>query len=165
CQSRQIDQDGAALVPDYLDYVADFDASRWTEPFVASLEEELARGLAVKNTIPNVSAVLFRRETLAAVLDEHLEEILGFRVAGDWQTYLRVLERGDLAFQPQSNNLHRRHAASVTTGTDARQHFEEVQRVQRWVEARHPLDAATRAAARRYLEFLAAYLGLAPGEA
>lgn len=164
-QSRQIDERGAVLAPDYLDYVADFDAARWRAPFVAALDEELRRGLAVKNTVPNVSAVLFRRGALLEVLEQHLEEIAAFRVAGDWQAYLRLLEKGEIAFRPEALNLHRRHAAGVTLGGDAQRHFDEVRRVQQWIQARHGLDAGTRAAAERYLEFLAGYLGIARSEA
>jgi hypothetical protein len=161
CQSRQIDQHGATLEPDYLDYVAEFDATRWEQPYVATVEEELRHGLAVKNTIPNVSAALFRRGVLAEVLEQHLDEIVAFRVAGDWQAYLRVLENGAIAFEPKPLNLHRRHAGGVTIGGDARRHVDEVRRVQQWVQSRHGLDAGTRDAARQYLDFLAGHLGLA----
>jgi GT2 family glycosyltransferase len=163
-QSRQIDPKGATLEPDYLDYVADFDASRWQAPYVASLEQELRHGLAVKNTIPNVSAVLFRRAALATVLEQHLDEIAAFRVAGDWQAYVRVLELGHLAFEPAALNLHRRHRTSVTHGGDARKHLDEVRRVQEWIRSRHGLDAHSRESAGRYLEFLAGHLGVAAQE-
>jgi hypothetical protein len=165
CQSRQIDADGETIEPDYLGYVADFGAARWQRPFVAELGEELQHGLAVKNTIPNVSAVLFRRTALAQMLAQHLEEIAACRVAGDWLAYLRVLERGALAFNPEVLNRHRRHRAGVTLGGDARRHYEEVARVQALAASRYEVDAATRAQAQRYLEFLAGYLGLAAREA
>jgi glycosyltransferase involved in cell wall biosynthesis len=160
-QSRQIDPKGETLEPDYLDYVSDFDASRWEAPYFASLDQELRHGLAVKNTIPNVSAVLFRRSALASVLEQHLDEIAAFRVAGDWQVYVRVLELGHLAFEPDVLNLHRRHRGSVTLGGDSRRHLEEVRRVQEWIRSRHRLDAHARESAARYLDFLAGHLGVA----
>jgi glycosyltransferase involved in cell wall biosynthesis len=163
CQSRAIDESGAELASDYLDYVADFGDERWRGSFIAPLEEELRRGLAVKNTIPNASAALFRRDALAQVLDAHLAEIAAYRVAGDWQAYLRLLEGGMLAFEPRALNRHRRHAASVTLGGDRQRHFEEVRRVQEWVQQRHALDATTREAAARYLGFLSVHLGLGQG--
>jgi hypothetical protein len=161
CQSQPIDEAGEALAPDYLDYVADFGAERWRGSFIASLDEELRHGLAVKNTIPNASAALFRREALAQVLDAHLEEIAGYRVAGAWLAYLRLLERGLLAFEPRALNRHRRHAASVTLGGDRRRHLDEVRRVQEWVQQRHALDAAVQAEAQAYLRELAGRFGLA----
>jgi glycosyltransferase involved in cell wall biosynthesis len=161
CQSRQIDADGAVLCDDYLDYVADFGAERWRSEFVAGLGEELARGLAVKNTIPNVSAVVFRRETLAAVLKSHAEQIASYRIAGDWLTYLHVLENGAIAFHPEAMNRHRRHAAGVTIGADHRPHLDEVVRVQQWIAERFVLPEQTRQAAANYIDFLKVYLGLA----
>ena len=35
--------------------------------------DEISKYLSVKNTIPNVSAVLFRKDCLAEVLEQHLE--------------------------------------------------------------------------------------------
>ncbi len=160
CQSQQVGEHAEQLCPDYLDYVADFGADRWRKDFVADLDQELAHGLAVKNTIPNVSAVVFRRAALADVLDRHADEIAGYRIAGDWLTYLHVLAGGSLAFCPQSLNLHRRHAAGVTIGADHRPHLEEVRSVQSWVAQRFPLQAQTSQAAEKYLEYLKAYFGL-----
>jgi hypothetical protein len=164
-QSRQIDGAGALLAPDYLGYVEEFGAARWQASFEAAIDEELRHGMAVKNTLPNVSALLMRRPALLSVLENHGEEIAGYRVAGDWLAYLRLLELGQLAFRPQVLNAHRRHAGGVTLGGDARRHFEEVQRVQQWIQSRHALDAESRAAADRYLGFLEGHLGLAAREA
>jgi glycosyltransferase involved in cell wall biosynthesis len=162
CQSRQIDEHGKELSPDYLDYVADFGAERWREPFIADLSEELDHGLAVKNTIPNVSAVVFRRAELASVLAERSDEISEFRIAGDWLAYMHVLAAGTVAFNPAALNLHRRHAGGVTIGADHRPHLEEVLRVQRWIAERFELEDRTVDAAARYIEFLKVYFGLEP---
>jgi glycosyltransferase involved in cell wall biosynthesis len=163
CQSRQIDHAGEPIADDYLDYVADFGADRWRNSFVADLAEELRRGLAVKNTIPNVSGVVFRRDALAAVMERHLDQIAGFKVAGDWMTYLRLLERGSIAFHPEPLNLHRRHAGGVTIGADHRPHLEEVRRVQHWVAEQHALTPDIRLAAEQYCEFLKRYFGIDAG--
>jgi glycosyltransferase involved in cell wall biosynthesis len=163
-QSRQIDGEGAQIAPDYLDYVAEFGAARWQAPFAATLEEELRHGVAVKNTLPNASALLFRRAALLTVLESNIEEIAGYRVAGDWLAYLRLLELGRLAFRPQALNAHRRHRGGVTLGGNAQRHFAEVRRVQQWIQSRHALEPDARAAAAQYLEVLAQHLGLATHE-
>lgn len=159
-QSQQIGQDDEVLAPDYLDYTADISRQRWTRPFVANMEEELRSGLAVKNTIPNVSAVVFRTRSLAEVLSRHLEEIASYRVAGDWVVYLRMLELGRLAFSPRALNLHRRHAGSVTLGGDNVRHLREVIRVQRWVDRSFVVPEDQRASARAYAQTLHSYFGL-----
>ncbi|KGQ20802.1 Glycosyl transferase [Lysobacter dokdonensis DS-58] len=159
-QSRQMDADGGVLANDYLDYVSEFGADRWRAPFLATLGEELERGLAVKNTIPNVSAAVFRRDVLRDVLTEDLDAICDYRIAGDWLAYLRVLERGKLAFIPASLNLHRRHAQGVTLGGDLRPHLDEVMRMQDYVRTHHPISEIARAQARAYAERLHRQFGL-----
>jgi len=74
--------------------------------------------------------------------------------------YLHLLAQGKLAFRPEALNSHRRHGGSITIGGSQRPHFEEVRRVQQWVQKQHALDANTRQAAGRYLDFLLEYFGL-----
>ncbi|MES0002677.1 glycoside hydrolase family 99-like domain-containing protein [Mesorhizobium sp. M0051] len=130
CQSRQIDGTGRVLSEHYLDYVADIDRSRWTKPYIVDGRQEIAEALYLKNTIPNVSGVLFRREALRNALARHSEEIMSLRNAGDWVTYLRLLENGSIAFSPRSLNSHRRHQSSVTVGNFDLRHLQEIRQVQ-----------------------------------
>ncbi|RDZ27122.1 glycoside hydrolase family 99-like domain-containing protein [Lysobacter silvisoli] len=159
-QSEQIDEYGQVLAPDYLGYTDELSTTRWLENYVASGADEVGAGLAVKNTVPNVSAALFRREPLLRVLREHIDEIAGYRIAGDWLVYLRLLQHGKLAFEASACNRHRRHASSVTLGSAARLHYDEVARVQSAARALFPVDARTRAAAEAYARSLRAHFGL-----
>ncbi|WP_439501965.1 glycoside hydrolase family 99-like domain-containing protein [Aminobacter ciceronei] len=161
CQSRQMDGRGKVLSEHYLDYVADIDHERWTRPYVAEGREEIAQSLHVKNTIPNVSAVLFRRDALQAMLAAHGEEIASFRHAGDWVAYLRLLESGALAFSPKSRNSHRRHQGSVTVGNFNLGQLREIVQVQRDTIRRFQLGASAKAASERYAQRLYEQFGLA----
>ena len=114
CQSQQLGQDGSILCDHYLEYVEDVSPTQWTADYVRSGLEEIEHGLTVKNTIPNVSAVVFRRTDIVETIRAHLDEILEYRVAGDWCTYVHLLLRGSCAFSAKSLNKHRRHAESVT---------------------------------------------------
>jgi hypothetical protein len=96
-------------------------------------------------------------------MDRHFEQIAALRIAGDWMTYLRLLERGSIAFHPQALNSHRRHAGGVTIGADHRPHLEEVQRVQRWIADNHALPPDVRRAAENYGEYLKRYFGIDDG--
>ncbi|MFC5743967.1 glycoside hydrolase family 99-like domain-containing protein [Dyella tabacisoli] len=160
-QSEQIDEYGQVLAPDYLAYTDDLNRTRWLKNYVADGHAEVTAGLAVKNTLPNVSAVLFRRQPLLKVLREHIDEIANYRIAGDWIVYLRLLQKGKLAFEASSCNQHRRHAASVTLGSAARQHYDEVVRAQRAAQDMFKLDTSTRSAAAAYTRSLRVHLGLA----
>lgn len=161
CQSRQMDGGGKILSEDYLDYVADIDVDRWTKPYVAEGREEIERSLHVKNTIPNVSAVLFRRDALQAMLASHGEEIASFRHAGDWVAYLRLLEKGALAFSPKSRNSHRRHQQSITVGNFNLGQLREIVQVQRETIRRFQLGASAKVASDRYAQRLYEQFGLA----
>jgi glycosyltransferase involved in cell wall biosynthesis len=137
CQSQQIDEDGTNLSNDYLDYVSDISKERWRQSYIADGAEELVNGLAVKNTVPNVSAVVFNREALYEALINCGDELYEFSVAGDWLVYLRLLEGGLLAYNPQSLNKHRRHRGSVTLGSAYAAHLREVLRMQKIARERY----------------------------
>ena len=160
CESRQIDGEGALLADNYLDYVAEIDADRWKAAYVVSGTEEIGKALYLKNTIPNASAVLFRRDALLAMLREHGDEVMSYRNAGDWVAYIRLLERGSIAFCPRAMNAHRRHQGSVTIGNANERHLQEIARVQTETIVRHRLGQGQPEKARAYLEKVARQFGL-----
>jgi glycosyltransferase involved in cell wall biosynthesis len=161
CQSSRVDALGDVIAPDYLGYTDDLSPERWRSAYTATGAEEVEAGLAVKNTVPNVSAVLFRREALLAVLEGHIDEILDYRVAGDWVVYLRLLRLGRIHFDPRVLNRHRFHGANVTGSIDARRHYDEVVSAQALARALYPLGTGTIDAAAAYAARLRAHLGLA----
>jgi glycosyltransferase involved in cell wall biosynthesis/GT2 family glycosyltransferase len=159
-QSKQIDQDGKVIAGDYRDYTRDVSEDRWARPYCVPGREEISQCLAIKNTIPNVSAVIFRRDVLLQALEEHLEEVCSFRIAGDWVTYLAVLEKGNIAFVPDALNLHRRHHESVTLGGDHLPHLREVLRVQSLVRQRYQPGSQALDRANAYVDHLCNHFGM-----
>lgn len=152
CQSRQIDQKGRTLDKDYLVYVSDISPTRWRSAYVNDGVQEVVSALSIKNTVPNVSACLFRRDALLRALHDCASEIQRFRIAGDWLTYVRVLRHGRIAFDPRPLNLHRRHAGSVTASAlSGEDHVREVAEMQALVAAEFNVDSETRAKAAAYL--------------
>jgi hypothetical protein len=59
-------------------------------------------------------------------MQEHIEEITQYRIAGDWLVYLLLLRDGGLSFNAESLNQHRRHGNSVTIGSKAQGHLDEI---------------------------------------
>jgi len=95
-QSKQMTTDGSILCDDYLDYVKGLDGEQWTQSYTRSGQEEIVKGMAVKNTIPNVSGVVFRRDILLSVLEEHMAHVQQYRVAGEvsgqrWKSKRRLI--------------------------------------------------------------------------
>jgi O-antigen biosynthesis protein len=165
CQSRQMAPDGAILSGDYLDYVADVSPEKWRSDYVVDGIDEIRTALAVKNTIPDISAVVFRRRALLEALEANLEELDRLKVVGDWLVYLDVVRQGKVAFISRALNSHRRRTASVTHSTAKLSHLREVITVQRKVRDRFGLSAAVTAAAAAYVEGLYRQFGLAKPEA
>src|SRR5262249_51466055 len=61
-QSEVIGPEGQRYSGDYLSYTDDVSKTRWRARYVARAEEEVELALSQKNTIPNASAVVFRRD-------------------------------------------------------------------------------------------------------
>ena len=159
CESMQIDQDGHILASNYQDYVADLGRERWQRNFVNDGTDEITRFLAIKNTIPNVSAVLMRRKELLQVMTEQFDNIRSYRVAGDWMTYLHLLNGRRLAYVPLALNMHRRHDQGVAIGSFHESHFSEIREIQEWVASRYDLEPKVRLKALQYLEALVEHFG------
>jgi O-antigen biosynthesis protein len=160
CQSKQIGSAGEILAEHYLDYTGDVSWERWTHAYTARGIEEIRTALAIKNTIPNVSAVVFRREALLRAIESCLGNVLEYRIAGDWIIYLEVLKSGSIAYTPGALNRHRRHRSSVTIGSDNLPHLLEILRVQKMVRDQYELDPIVRQKARDYAQQLYEYFSL-----
>jgi len=164
CQSEAIDEQGQLLMSDYLSYTNDLSTERWASSYLASGAQEVDAALGIKNTIPNVSAVLFRRQALCDVMNSRLDEILKYKVAGDWFVYLHILQAGKIFYDPQVSNRHRRHGHSVTLGMAAAAHYREVTELQEHARYMFPMSARSIAAAEAYRAMLREHLGIASGQ-
>lgn len=156
CQSRQIDDSGRVLAPDYLAWTDEVDSLRWRGAYVRPGRDEIVDALAIKNTIPNVSAVVFRRPDLSAIADQ----LAGMRNAGDWLIYVHVLEQGDVAFIPEPLNDHRRHQGSLTIGQGGLNLMKEILQVQQHIRSRHAVSPTVEARRVTHLQTVYEYLHL-----
>lgn len=164
CQSKMLDVNGNVTQSNYLDYVADIDPAKWLTSYRHDGVDEIRTAMYLKNTVPNVSTAVFRRQVWLETLREHEDEILAHSNAGDWVAYLRLLEKGEIAFVPESLNLHRRHAQSVTISNFNMHQLRQIAAVQRETIQRFGLghDATARAAS--YVHQLYVQFGLATDE-
>ena len=81
--------------------------------FVRPGVDEVCQCLAFMNTIPNASAVVFRRDVYQRVAAGNEQ----FRLVGDWYTWIQIALAGDVAFVSQPLNSCRSHARSVRAVT------------------------------------------------
>ncbi|BAU13882.1 glycosyl transferase family protein [Leptolyngbya sp. NIES-3755] len=103
----------------------DLDVQRWRNSFISRGIEECKTYLALKNTIPNASAVLIRRQSLEAI--GYAEESLF--LCGDWMTWIKILLQFDLAFSAKVLNYYRYSNTSVRakSRSDALDLYEQIQ--------------------------------------
>jgi glycosyltransferase involved in cell wall biosynthesis len=107
-QSFQVDQDDQ-ITGSWITHTDDLDKERWKKDFINNGQREIEKYLLYKNTIPNASAVLFRKRTFTEVggADPSIEK------CGDWYLWLKILLHSDIAFVSKSLNYFRRHPKSV----------------------------------------------------
>lgn len=153
-QSKQMASDGSIMAENYLDYTKDIDPLKWTKAYIREGNVEIADTLAVKNTIPNVSAVVFRKRDLTEIVGRLLE----FKVAGDWCFYVWLLQDGKIAYSPEALNLHRRHATSVTHALDAKRHLDEITAMQDEIQENFAVGETTKAIVAEYRQQVEKYL-------
>ena len=73
----------------YLSDIKDFD---WTKSFTVTAANFVACGMAIKNIIPNVSGVVFRKP--AFIRGEIINIWQDMKLCGDWLFYLEIIKGG-----------------------------------------------------------------------
>jgi GT2 family glycosyltransferase len=110
--SEIVGPQGDLLSPTYRFYTDTLDGTKWLSSYVEAGSREIETALCVKNTIPNVSAVLFRREAIAKAIPS----IEAYLYCGDWAAYVECLRHGKIAYCPRALNRHRQDPKGVTQG-------------------------------------------------
>jgi glycosyltransferase involved in cell wall biosynthesis len=113
CRSWRILADGR--VDGFVDYYyTDMHPQRWTADYWADGREECRNYLAQRNTIPNASAVLFRKEVYERVggADESLV------LCADWKLWVEMALKGRIAYLGEPLNYYRFHDGSVRAKSD-----------------------------------------------
>src|SRR5215469_7943906 len=108
CRSWRITKDGRR--DGFADwYLADVDPYRWTADFRADGLEECRRHFVHVNSVPNASAVVFRKSIYERVggADERL------LVCGDWKLWVSMAFEGRIAYLGEPLNYYREHDATV----------------------------------------------------
>ncbi|MGE4482618.1 glycoside hydrolase family 99-like domain-containing protein [Acidocella sp.] len=128
--SRAVDAQGRETMSSYQNYYFQSGVRELAAPGVWQARDFAEKFLNIRNIIPNVSAVLWRRGALLAALDA-VPDLEDWRLCGDWRLYLQLLtgQTGRVAYIPEALNTHRRHADGVTAKLDATAHLREIERL------------------------------------
>jgi len=150
CNTTPINHDGAIISEEYFNlYVSELDPTRWKKDYFSTGTSEVKKYLSRKNSITNVSGVLFRRDVYmkAGFAPENM------RMCGDWLTYCKVLLISNVAYVASPMNFHRQHPTKHTQNSVLNlTYFREFLQVQKYVEnALNQTDKVKRDALRRFL--------------
>lgn len=121
--------------------------------FVMDGKEYIKNSLAYYNTIPNVSAFVFKKSNLAF---QALEEAKKYRLSGDWAFYLLLAASGKVAYSREPLNLHRVSKTSVTSNTSLTTRLEEMKKIHTLVADLIPLSDSQFKKMRHYEQKLSA---------
>jgi len=108
CQSWKVDSKGE-IISNYSYLTDEFDKQRWRSDYISNGLDECKNYLAIKNTIPNASAVVFRRDLFVQV--GCAEDSMS--LCGDWVTWIKMVTATDIAFVAKPLNYFRYHESSV----------------------------------------------------
>jgi glycosyltransferase involved in cell wall biosynthesis/ubiquinone/menaquinone biosynthesis C-methylase UbiE len=100
------------IIGDYTSYLDIFDSRHWKSSYQVSGTEEINFGLGIKNTIPNASAVLIRKN---CIVEDIFKKTFQFKFSGDWFFYTQVIKGKDISFCCEKLNYHRKHMQTVTS--------------------------------------------------
>ncbi len=154
CQSKQMDPEGRIICDNYFNYTDDIDRDKWKCNYLRDGVKEISDTLAVKNTIPNVSAVVFKKHDVSGILSD----LTGYKVAGDWFFYIWILQKGKIFYNSKPLNYHRRHDNSVTKSENKQLHYNEVLQIQDYVIKNFDIDKRTNEKIYEYRKSLKEYL-------
>jgi glycosyltransferase involved in cell wall biosynthesis len=109
CQSEEIDRSGVlhGQVGKHLDISV---KNARSQEGVFEGKEFIRRYMVSQNSIPNASAVVFKKECLSRLPWEYIST---FRFAGDWLIYLMILKQYNIVFVNKKLNHFRTHATST----------------------------------------------------
>ncbi len=161
--SRAVNADGAQVMPSYQSYYFASGVKTLAASKTWASDEFARQILTVRNLIPNVSAVLWRRDALLAAL-QSVPDLESWRLAGDWRLYLALLcgQPGTVTYIAEPLNTHRRHAGGVTARLDAAAHVAEIARMHAIAAQAFALPPTVRAVQAEYVASITTQLGAEP---
>ena len=112
CRSRTINADGELDARGYF-WADALEPGRWDSAYSNNGLGEIEHYLSRRNTIPNASAVVFKKKSALSVRFPS-----DLRFVGDWVLWLRLLRHGNLVYVPEVLNHFRMHAGTTRATLD-----------------------------------------------
>lgn len=134
-ESMRINENNEVLSSSCRDWMEGVSTTRWNRSFIHEGEQEIREALSICNTIPNVSAVVFRRANQIELIEKSKQ----FKISGDWFLYYSLLRNGKIAYCAKSLNYFRKHSQSTSTVAKKEIELEEVLKIQKEIRDHYSL--------------------------
>lgn len=112
CQSWYVDAEGQKIGT-ALNWTQCIDENRWKKDFVNDGMLECTGYLSARNTIPNASAVVFRKSAFPPI-----DDVLNMKLCADWIIWGRIARKGKIAYCAEHLNYFRTHHQTARSSTD-----------------------------------------------
>lgn len=136
-ESKRINEFNEIISPSCRDWMEGVSKTRWNKSFIHEGKEEIVEALSICNTIPNVSAVVFKKENQIEII----EAAKKFKISGDWFVYYTILESGKIAYCSKSLNYFRKHSSSTSTVAKKEVELEEILIIQKDIRDNYGLTS------------------------
>ncbi len=137
-ESMIINESGFVIAPNFRWSRDREKTGHYKASYIKDGYREVEEIMAVRCTIPNVSAVVFRKDAIDMNV---LEKAIEFSQVGDWYLYVNILKNGKIAYNHKALNKFRIHKGSKTA--DARKdgvHYDEIVAIHKWLATKFNLD-------------------------
>ena len=151
-----INKDGNIILKSIKPEIDIMKTGHWDQDFVDNGEDEIKNYAFLNCTIANVSSVVFKNDDYSDIF----EELGSYKQVGDYLFYLKVMEKGKIAFINKPLNYYRLHGNNVTSLTKKQLHFDELQRVHKLLDKKYKFNKKQKEEIEKRYKFLTKVWGL-----
>lgn len=134
-ESAIINKYGIVILPNFRRSRDKEKTGHFNNSYIKQGKKEIEEILAIRCTIPNVSAVVFQNTPEFLKCLKLAEK---FRQVGDWYLYVKILENGKIFYNHRVLNLFRVHKKSATLRSN--EHIEEIEKMHEYFRKNYELD-------------------------
>lgn len=136
-ESLTMDENNKVISFDCRAWMLAASDNKWTKSYVNDGIQEIKEALSVCNTIPNVSAVVFKKKNQIEIL----ENCKKYKISGDWYLYYTLLKDGKISYNSKSLNYFRKHSTSTSTVVKKEYELQELLEIQNDIRTSIVLDS------------------------
>lgn len=134
-ESVIINKNGIIIMPSFRRSRDKEKTGHFANSYIRPGRQEIEEIMAIRCTIPNVSAVVFKN---TPNLIKYLKQAERFEQVGDWYLYAKLLENGKIFYNKKSLNFFRVHGGSATKR--GAEHVRELEKMHEYFKNNYDLS-------------------------